>query len=66
MALSTWPAALRCGCAEGEVVEVELGEGFAGAEVEVFDDVDVVLGGPLLSGCGRSGGGHGLGRRGDG
>ena len=45
------------GLAEGEVVEFELGEGFAGAEAEVFDDVGAVLGGPLS--------GRGLGAGGD-
>ena len=36
--------------AEGEVVELELGEGFAGAEAEVLDGVGAVLGGPLGGG----------------
>ena len=49
--------------AEGEVVELEFGEGFAGAEAEVLDDVSAVLGGPGGSrwrgGCG--GRRHGLG-----
>ena len=33
--------------AEGEVVEIELGEGFAGAELEVLGDVELVLDRPF-------------------
>ena len=52
---------LACGVAvrraEREVVELELGEGFAGVELEIFDGVDAVFGGPF----GGRGDGLGLG-----
>jgi hypothetical protein len=32
--------------AEGDVLKLEFGEGFAGAELEVLDDVGVVFDGP--------------------
>ena len=35
------------GLAEGEVVQLELGESFPGSEAEVIDGVGAVLGGPL-------------------
>jgi hypothetical protein len=38
--------------AQRQVVQLELGEGFAAAEVEVLDDVVAVLHGPLPRGVG--------------
>ncbi len=37
--------------AEGDVFELEFGEGFAGAELEVLDDVGVVFDGPFWAGA---------------
>jgi hypothetical protein len=44
--------------AERDVLELEFGEGFACAELEVFDDVGVVFDGPS-GGFGGLGGGYG-------
>jgi len=52
------PGSVAVRLAEGEVVELQLGEGFARAETEVLDDVGAVLSGPL--------GGSGLRVGGDG
>jgi len=53
------------GRAQGEVMELELGEGFAGAEAEVGEGDGAVGCGPLgglglRGGCGWLGHGHGL------
>ena len=52
------PGGVAVRLAEGEVVKLQLGEGFAGAEAEVLNDVSAVLSGPL--------GGSGLRVGGDG
>ena len=52
--------------AEGELVEAQRGESFAGAEAEVGDGVGAVLGGPVGAGWGGGGRGHGLRGEGDG
>jgi len=53
------------GRAQGQVMELELGQGFAGAEAEVGEGDGAVGGGPvggwgLRGGCGWLGHGHGL------
>ena len=65
---------VTCGVAmrstEREVVEIELGKRFAGAEAEVMRDVETVFDGPFGGGRGglgsSGGGGGGLGDGGDG
>jgi hypothetical protein len=48
--------------AEGEVVQGQFGEAFAGAELEVLDDVGLLFDGPIGGGWGGAadGSGHGL------
>lgn len=45
--------------AEGEVVELQDGDGFAAGELEALDDVGAVLGGPFVGGLGAGLGGDG-------